>query len=262
MKVFDCFKFFNEIELLDLRLMVLNEYVDFFVLVEANKTHTGKKKEFIFEKNKDQFSDYMNKIIYVKVEDLPDYSIDNIWIAENFQRNCITRGLGKAKKGDKIIVSDIDELPNPDAIMQNLDVQYPITMIQKLFYYHVNCLQNQPWCGSIIATHGDYESPQQLRNLARSEPRAIQKNGGWHYSFMGGPQKIKIKVDNIAESHLIVNKVGNVDDIERKIKVQADLWNRGEGVFQKHIVDITVDGMAPKCINEFIEKYPEFYFNK
>jgi beta-1,4-mannosyl-glycoprotein beta-1,4-N-acetylglucosaminyltransferase len=242
--------------------MTLDEYVDFFVLVEADKTHTGGKKEFIFEQNKDKFSDYMNKIIYVKVEDLPDYIRSDIWVPENFQRNCIERGLGKAEIGDKIIVSDIDEIPNPDAIVRHLNTQSPITMIQKLFYYHVNCLQNQPWCGSIMATYKDYDSPQYLRNLARSEPVAIQKNGGWHYSFMGGPQKIKIKVDNIAESHLIRNKVGSVADIERKIKTQADLWNREEGVFQKRIVDITIEGMAPKCINEFIEKYPEFFFKK
>jgi len=262
MKIFDCFKFFNETELLDLRLMTLNDFVDFFVVVEANKTHTGKKKEFIFEQEKDQFSDYMNKIIYVKVYDLPDYNRSNIWEPENFQRNCITKGLEKAQIGDKIIISDIDEIPNPDALIANINTQHPVTMIQKLFYYHVNCMQNQPWCGTIIATQGDYESPQQLRNLARSEPKAIQKNGGWHYSFMGGAQKVKTKVENIAESHLIANKVGSVADIERKIKIQADLWNREEGVFQKHIVDISVDGMAPKCINEFIEKYPEFFFKK
>ena len=261
MKIYDCFKFFNELELLDLRLMVLNDFVDYFVLVEANKTHTGKKKEFIFEQNKDQFSDYMDKIVYVKVYDLPDYNINNIWIAENFQRNCITRGLTNAKSGDKIIISDIDEIPNPDTIKKHLTTNEPTTMTQHLFYYYVNCLQRSPWWGSILATQGNYDSPQDLRNMARIGHNAVS-NGGWHYSFMGGPERIKIKVENIAESHLIINKVGSVADIERKIKVQADLWNREEGAFQKHIVDITVDGMAPKCINEFIEKYPEFYFNK
>jgi len=262
MKVFDCFKFFNEIELLDLRLMALNDLVDFFVLVEANKTHTGKKKEFIFEQNKDQFSDYMNKIIYVKVYDLPDYNRSNIWVAENFQRNCITRGLTNAKPGDKIIVSDIDELPNPDAVSTNVDNPEPVTMSQKLFYYHVNCLQNQVWNGTIMANYGSYESPQVLRNIARANPPIVQKNGGWHYSFMGGPERIKLKVENIAESHLIINEVGAVADIKRKMETQKDLWNRTDHASQKQIVDINVEGMAPKCINTFIEKYPEFFFKK
>jgi len=74
MKLYDCFTFFNELELLDLRLMTLNDVVDFFVLVEANRTHTGAPKEFIFEKNKDMFAEYLDKIIYVKIEDLPIYA--------------------------------------------------------------------------------------------------------------------------------------------------------------------------------------------
>ena len=261
MKIFDCFKFFNEIELLDLRLMVLNEYVDFFVLVEANKTHTGKQKEFIFEQNKDKYSDYMDKIIYVKVEDLPDYSRDDIWIAENFQRNCITRGLETAEAGDKIIVSDVDEIPNPDVIMQNLNVTSLVTMTQKLFYYHVNCLQKQPWWGSILSTYKKFDSPQQLRNMARVGYNAVP-SGGWHYSFMGGAEKIKLKIENIAESHLIIDKVGGINEIEEKIKTQKDLWNRSNPLFQKQIVDISVEGMAPMCINRFIEKYPNFFLKK
>lgn len=267
MKIFDCFKFFNELELLDLRLMVLDEYVDYFVLVEANKTHTGKPKEFIFEQNKHKFSDYLDRIVYVKVEDLPDYSIDDIWQAENFQRNCITRGLGDAETGDKIVISDIDEIPNPNIIIQNLDTPHVIIMTQKLFYYYVNCMQNQTWCGSVMATYKDYASPQQLRNMAiRANSNLFESsapgisNGGWHYSFMGGPEKIRLKVENIAESHAIVDCIGDVSEIKRKIETQKDLWDRPDYFAQKQIVDIGVEGMAPKCINWFIEKYPEFFF--
>lgn len=261
MKIFDCFKFFNELELLDLRLMVLDEFVDYFVLVEANKTHTGKQKEFIFEQNKDKFSDYMDRIIYIKVEDLPDYSRSNIWIAENFQRNCITRGLGAAEIGDKIIVSDIDEIPNPDIIVQNLNSTCHVVMTQKLFYYHVNCMQNQVWCGSIMTTYKDYDSPQQLRNISRGSATGTP-DGGWHYSFMGGAERIRTKVENIAESHLIINQIGNIVDIEKKIGIQQDLWNRVDHASQKQIIDISVEGMAPKCINQFIYKYPNFFFKK
>ena len=260
MKIFDCFTFFNELELLDLRLMVLYEYVDFFVLVEANKTHTGGKKEFIFEQNKDKFSDYIDKIIYVKVEDLPDYSLSNIWLAENFQRNCIMRGLENAVESDKIIVSDIDEIPNPDTVIQNLNAVQPVTMTQKLFYYYVNCLQNQSWWGSILDTYKNFESPQQLRNMARSGYNTLL-NGGWHYSFMGGAEKIRLKVENIAESHVIIDSVGTVSDIERKMASQQDLWSRTNYESQKQLVDINIEGMAPKCINKFIKKYPSFYYN-
>lgn len=260
MKIFDCFKFFNELELLDLRIMVLNDLVDYFVLVEANRTHTGGTKEFIFEQNKDRFSDYLDKIIYVKVEDLP-YTRTDIWKAENFQRNCITRGLTAAKPTDKIIISDADEIPNPDVIMQNIDAPSLVTMTQKLFYYHVNCLQNQPWWGSVLSNcdWDEWGSPQNLRNKARIGENAVP-NGGWHYSFMGGAENIRVKVENIAESHLIINEVGAVADIEKKIKTQKDLWNRTDYDSQKQIVDISTGNLAPKCIKEFIEKYPDFFF--
>lgn len=261
MKIFDCFTFFNEIELLDLRLMVLNDYVDYFVIVEANKTHTGKDKDFVFEKNKDIFSDYINKIIYIKVEDLPNYSRTNIWIPENFQRSCIERGLLSAVTGDKIVVSDIDEIPNPKVFMQYLGTKEHIVLAQKLFYYYVNCLQRQVWTGAYVTTKGYYNSLQKLReeSLTVLSIGAID-NGGWHYSYMGGAEKIRLKVENIAESHVIIDKVGSVSDIATKMATQKDLWGRPDDLFEKQIVDITKDNMAPECINKFIEKYPHFYY--
>ena len=75
MKIFDCFCFLNELELLELRLMELYDTVDYFVISEANKTHAGNPKEFIFEKNKKRYKKYLDKIIYVKVTDLPTATI-------------------------------------------------------------------------------------------------------------------------------------------------------------------------------------------
>ncbi len=259
MKIFDCFTFFNELELLDLRFMVLNDYVDFFVIVEANRTHTGKEKEFIFEHNKKLFSKYLNKIIYIKVTDLPTYSINNIWKAENFQRNCIDRGLVHAKLDDIIIISDLDEIPNPSTVLKCLTESTPVVMAQQLFYYYVNCKQNQEWYGSVISSYKNYTTPQELRNFAINSTEG-KENGGWHYSFMGGPEKIKEKVDNIAESHVITKGVGSVSDIKRKMLHQQDLWNRTDYASQKQIIDITKEGAAPICINEFITKYPGFYY--
>ena len=258
MKIFDCFKFFNELELLELRLMELDEIVDYFVIVEANKTHTGHPKEFIFEKNKEIFKKYLPKIIHVKVEDLPPYSVNDIWTAENFQRNCIMRGLnGFAVNGDKIIVSDIDEIPNTDVIRQNLNNPNWVTFRQKLYYYYVNCEQNCHWDGPIMATYGTFNQPQDLRNAARSGFN-IQQNGGWHYSFMGGPERVRLKVESIAESHYIIDNVGSVNEIKEKIETQKDLWNRSEDYAQKKIVDILNN--KPKTMDKFLEKYPNFFY--
>lgn len=258
MRIYDCFKFFNELELLDLRLMTLDSIVDKFVLVEANLTHTGKPKEFIFEKNKHLFEKYLHKIIHIKVEDLP-YSANDIWKAENYQRNCITRGLTDIKFGDKIIISDVDEIPNPDTLLSNLDTKTPVPMVQHLFYYYVNCIQNQPWGGSVLATYPYYGSPQDLRNIRTAPGMA---NGGWHYSFMGGAERIKTKVENIAESPLILNQIGDIADIEQKMNTQTDLWNRSEDYAQKRLVNIYENNLAPKCIAEFLLKYPSFYYKE
>lgn len=258
MKVFDCFKFFNELELLELRLMELNDVVDYFVIVEANKTHTGIEKEYIFEKNKNLFTKYSDKIIHIKVDDLPPYSKEKLWTAENFQRNCIMRGLvDVAKNGDKIIISDIDEIPNTDLIRENLNNPNPITFRQHLYYYYVNCEQNCHWDGPIMATYGSFSTPQQLRNMARSGINA-KGHGGWHYSFMGGPERVRLKVESIAESHYIIDDVGSVDEIKNKMESQKDLWNRTEPYAQKKIVDITNN--KPKMMDEFLKKYPHFYY--
>lgn len=260
MKIFDCFKFFNELELLELRLMELYDTVDYFVLVEANKTHTGKQKAYIFEDNRYKFEKYLDKIIHIKVDDMPPYSQSDIWTAENFQRNCIMRGLvDYAKNGDKVIVSDIDEIPNIDVIKANLDNPNWVTFRQKLYYYYVNCEQNCHWDGPIMASYGTFNQPQHLRNAARSGYNA-QQNGGWHYSFMGGPERVKLKVESIAESHYIINDVGNVDDIKCKMESQKDLWNRTEDYAQKKIVDITNN--KPKMLDKFLEKYPDFFYKK
>jgi beta-1,4-mannosyl-glycoprotein beta-1,4-N-acetylglucosaminyltransferase len=143
MKIFDCFKFFNELELLHLRFMEYYDYVDYFVIVESTKSHTGKTKELIFQNNKHLFEKYLDKVVHVVVEDLPDYDINNIWIPENFQRNCIKRGLnGLAKNGDKIFISDCDEFWDVDIAKKYID-RDSVTFYQELYYYYVNCKQKQ-----------------------------------------------------------------------------------------------------------------------
>lgn len=259
MKIFDCFKFFNEYEVLDLRFMTLYDHVDHFVIVEANKTHTGKPKGFNFEERMNDYKDYLDKVIYVKIEDLPTYSRDDIWVPENFQRNCISRGLeGVAQPGDKIFVSDCDEIWNPEVAQFHLGNPQMVVFEQKLFYYYVNCRQNQLWNGTCMGTYGNFNNPQQLRDYARFNRPIPVMNGGWHYSFMGDANKIKEKVENIAESHYIIDLVGDVDKIQERLDTIQDLWDRTETYAQKKIVD--VDAHGPKCIRQFIEKYPSFYF--
>jgi hypothetical protein len=254
MKLFDCFKFFNEFELLHLRFLEYYDFVDYFVLVESPKSHTGKPKPLYYHESKARFKEFNDKVIHVIVNDLPDYSLDNIWIAENFQRNCIMRGLdGKAQSGDKIFISDCDEFWDTETAKKHMNEA--ITFQQDLYYYYVNCKQKQIWNGTIMAFYGTFDSPQYLRNIARCGYN-VKYPGGWHYSFMGGADRIKQKVENIAESHLIVDKIGTIEEIQKKMATSRDLWDRTEEYAQKQIVPLQY---IPKSLPKFLMIYPDFY---
>ena len=112
MKIFDCFSYWDEDLLLDLRLNILNDFVDFFVIVEGNKTWQNNSKKLKFDINK--YSKFKNKIKYIKVEDLPEG--EDPYKRENFQRNSILRGLSNADDEDIIMISDLDEIPNPKVL--------------------------------------------------------------------------------------------------------------------------------------------------
>ena len=118
--IYDCFSFFNELDILEIRLNTLNEVVDKFVLVEAPWTFTGNPKPLYFEENKERFKLFLDKIIHI-VADQPPVSPtvterENAWIRESHQRNSINAGLNNAKNNDLIIISDLDEIPNPQII--------------------------------------------------------------------------------------------------------------------------------------------------
>ena len=108
MKIYDCFSYWDEDLLLDLRLNILDKYVDYFVIVEGNKTWQNNAKELRFDIN--NFINFKDKIIYVPVKNMPDG--ENPWLRENFQRNCIERGLTNSRPEDLIIISDVDEIPD------------------------------------------------------------------------------------------------------------------------------------------------------
>ena len=119
--IYDCFIFFNEIDLLDLRLNELDSVVDKFVIVESTETFSKKKKTLFFNENKERFSKFKDKIIHIIVDDSPELTKTSSdpggrWNIEHFQRNCIERGLVDCKPEDIILVSDVDEIPRKSSI--------------------------------------------------------------------------------------------------------------------------------------------------
>lgn len=259
-KIFDCFLFYNELELLELRLMELYPIVDYFILAESNKTFKNNEKELFFDKNKEKYAKYMDKIIHVKVIDPPASTESNIWVTEHFQRNAIMEPLAKlAKHGDKVILSDVDEIPNTNTILENINNKNTISFRQNIYYYYVNCKLNRTWDGPVMSEFGLFQNIQGLRNISIHNINPVN-NGGWHYSFMGGEDKIINKVKNTSDGHTIEHLIGSKEEIKHKINNQIDLWNRTDDFVKQEIVDITND--APKSMPKFLEKYPHFYFKK
>ena len=146
MKIYDCFSYWDEDLLLDLRLNILDSYVDYFVIVEGNKTWQNNPKKLQFDI--DKFKKFKEKIIYIPVDNMPDG--DNPYVRENFQRNAISRGIEKAANEDFIIISDLDEIPNPKKIVSFKTKMRFAVFKQLHFYYKLN-LQSQKnpyWYGN------------------------------------------------------------------------------------------------------------------
>jgi len=246
--IYDCFTFFNENELLELRLMTLYDMIDYFVIVEAGQTFTGKRKPFNFvlpEK-------YAKKIRYIKLASLPS---ENAWDNEFFQRNSIMRGLYDAKPNDFIIISDLDEISNPSALHKGM-AHDKFILEQRLFYYYVNCEQAQLWPGPVGMRKRLLSSPQEARNSRGSGINVIP-NGGWHYSFLGGVDCIKNKLEAFAETQVNTPDVNNFENISRCLKSGEDIFHRSEKWAQKKFIK---DNEHPQ-LKEWLSKYPHHKYN-
>ena len=126
LKVYDCFTFYNELELLELRLNSLWDMVDYFVLVESDKTYNNKAKPFYFEQHKSDFEKFLPKIKHIKIHpDIPYAGVGD-WSLENNQRNSIAKGLQDAEPDDLIFISDLDEFPAVDILQRINERQAPL----------------------------------------------------------------------------------------------------------------------------------------
>jgi beta-1,4-mannosyl-glycoprotein beta-1,4-N-acetylglucosaminyltransferase len=201
--IVDCFTFFNELDLLELRLEELNESVDYFVLVEASKTQSLLEKPFHFEENKSRYSKFLDKIIHIKVEDCPDNN-ENLWTMENFQRNCISRGLERLNLHDEdwVLISDLDEIPKSDFLKRINEIKnietFSLNMIFSAYFLNLKA-SHRDWIGTVASKykHVKNNNIQYFRNIKDSLP--FVENSGWHFSWLGGYEKIYEKAKSCIE---------------------------------------------------------------
>ena len=221
MRIFDCFMYFDEEIVLDTRLNYLDPFVDYFVIVESNFTHSGKNRGLKFDINK--FKKFEKKIHYLVVDDIPK-EVTNYkkgwspnFFRENFNRNAISRALTECSPNDLIIISDADEIPNLE-LLDTVKIKKLAIFKQRSFVYKLNLLYEENWLGSSICYKKYLKSPQWLRNkrfLRRGFLRRIffktptLNNGGWHFSFLKEPENIVKKLKAYAHS-----EYKNLDNIE------------------------------------------------
>lgn len=253
--IYDCFLFSDEIELLELRLRILDPVVDKFVLVEAPHTMVGTEKNLVFAENKDQFARYSSKIIHVVVDDLPLPNEHRTPMqVEHFQRNAMIRGFTGIPSESAIMVSDVDEIPHPTAVMHHRHGHGLIGFPMTLYYYYVNCRQEQLWWGTVMASAKTQLSPQDMRE-ERANCSIRAKELGWHFSFLGGVDRIQKKLASFSESQVNTPENADSNHLRRCLETGYDMFHRNDAMFQKKFVPI--DETYPSCIRSWLKKYPQ-----
>ena len=256
MKIFDCFMYFDEEIILDLRLNILDKYVDYFVIVESLFTHKGDKRELQFDLKK--FERFKDKIIYLIYDKLPKNLekvmdednkgeksrkyILNAAYRENGQRNFISRGLENAKEDDLILISDVDEIPNLENIDLNQIKKRIIFFKQDMFYYKFNLkLPNLIWTGTKACRKIHLKSPQWLRNIKDrkypfyrldtifSETKYIDvefiDKGGWHFSNIKTAEQIEYKLKSYLHHREFDENPISKDEIDEIIKKKQAIYD-------------------------------------
>ncbi len=265
--------YFDEDLIFDLRLNILKDHVDRFVVAEATRDHTGREKKLNFNIN--NFSRFKNKINYIIVDDLPiniksykkDWAVHHL--RDQYQRNALSRGYKDCHDEDLIMISDIDEIPNPKKIKEFQIKNKYGCFIQKNFQSKINLLNisDQNWMGTKIIQKKNLKSPQWLRNIKTSKPAfwkfykprqpQLVYEGGWHFSFLKKPSDISKKIKSYSHSEWNKPEFTDEGKIEERIRNKIDIFDRN---FKYEIVNL--DDRFPKYILDNLVKYKDWIIQK
>jgi len=273
--IFDCIPFFNELDILKLRMQILAPFVDCFVIEESTVTFSGEPKEMVFAKNRQLFAEFADKIRYVAVEDSPMEGVTT-HERDKYQKNQLIRALSDAKAEDIIIFSDVDEIPNPDTLVRLLkefDSAKIYHLAQRMFYCFLNMeevsgnllsitgefpgVERKRWLGTKICSFSQLpkEGIVYLREVSPADPRSVRiADGGWHFGYMGGDgerdvaKRIGVKVR--AAAHQEYNS-------KRYLNEAVDRLLCGEDIFDRDakFVRVEIDESFPVYLREHQREY-------
>lgn len=272
--VYDCIPFFNELDILKLRLNILNPIVDKFIIEEATVTFSGEPKELCFEKNKAMFQEFLPKIEYIVVDDSPVDGTTHF--RDNYQKNALVRGLEDAAEDDVIILSDVDEIPNPKVlkeIIAGFDPDKIYHLAQRMFYCFINMeevsgnllsitgefpgVERKMWLGTKIFSKKNIPEKGiiKLREAPTTAPNAVRvADGGWHFGYMGSLQERdvskRIGTKVVAAAHQEYNNQDILAEARDRLILGQDMFGR-DARFER----VEVDESYPEYLLEHIEEY-------
>lgn len=273
MKKYDCFIFFNELDLLEIRLNTLYDYVDYFVIVESTKTFVGQEKPLYFEENKERFKQFGEKIIHLVVDKMPDSfdelskrSIDSLendiikdclstpnvppgqvhWLREFYQKEQIKRAIINCNDDDFIFISDLDEIWNPNVQIDfSTDDNYRFHQIVKPYY--LNLRSSEDWYGTVATKYNNLKnfSINHLRTPSFTQYKIVE-NGGWHFTFQGGTEMVIKKIESYG--HQEFNNEFIKNNVGERIKSGMDVFNR-------HFLYTIDNENLPEYLKNNLERY-------
>lgn len=237
--IVDCFTFFNELDLLECRLKYLDKHVDAFVLVESNISFSGLDKPYYFEENKSRYDQYLDRIIHIKIEinardydwtyDLSRGAENASWQVEKQQRNSIAQAFSRLPDSAVILVGDLDEIPNCQAITRAtrlLENKAYVSLETRQFYYNLSQCLVELWPATVITRIGNMKrvTPQQLRDSRQSLLQV--KNGGWHLTYFSDARGVREKIKSFSHREFDKEQFTNLAYIDQKIKNGEELYGR------------------------------------
>ena len=272
--VYDVFAFFNELDILKLRLNIMNPFVDRFVIGESTHTFSGLPKELCFEKNRELFAEFLPKIEYIVIDDSPPEFTP--FERDGYQKNHLIRGLKNATAEDIIIFSDLDEIPNPEVvkeIIKNFNPDYVYHLAQRMFHGYLNweeiserLLSNtgefagvspKKWLGSKVFSMKNMPEKgiTYIRETSTGLTISIRvDHGGWHFSYMGGSgekdlsKRVADKI--IAAAHQEYNEKHTLAEIAAKTVLGKDFLG-SDAKFAR----VPIDESFPQYLRDNLKEY-------